>query len=84
MIIGIVYESREFEGRIVNNIPYNKHDEPCWEGCCENELSIGLVISSKVSWLLKKYMPMNEITEFDFNEWSDQLNDLWKIRNRVK
>jgi hypothetical protein len=76
--IGMVHESRTVEGRTVNNIPYKKYDTPCWEGCCENELRIGIGTSAKVSWLLYQYMPKNNILEFDFNDWSDDIGEIWK------
>lgn len=77
-IIGIEYKIHTRNGRIVKNVPYNKHDYPCCEGCCDNELSIGIGTAHRVSWLLNVYMPDNNISEFDYNDWSEELEALWK------
>lgn len=82
-ILGTVFESIEKNGFTVENIPYKKHDYPCEEGCCENMLSIGIGTASKVSWLLRYHMPSKDIKTFDFNNWSDELNQLWKEQRKI-
>jgi len=78
MIIGKVYKVRERNGRKVMNVPYDQMDEPCHEGCCENALCIGVGTLSRSNWLLNNYMSENNLTDFDFNNWSEELEMLWK------
>jgi hypothetical protein len=77
-IIGKVYETEVENGLTIKNIPYSKHDSPCFEGCCENELTINASDAHKVAWLFEEYMPLNEIKEFNFNDWTDDLEKKWE------
>jgi hypothetical protein len=82
LIIGTVYKSKSRNGYTVSNIPFDQHDYPCWEGCCDNEETVGLSDLMKVGWLLDDYMVENNISNFDFNNWSDDLEVLWKEKRK--
>lgn len=79
-----IYKSREVNGRVVKNIPYLKHSTPCEEGCCENMITIGVGTRLKTSWLLEVYMVENNISEFDFENWNDELNNQWKAYAEIR
>jgi hypothetical protein len=80
MIIGTEYKNQSRGNYILYNIPYDKHDHPCWEGCCKNSLTLDLEKVLKISWLLHEYMPTNNILEFDFSQWEEKTQQLWKER----
>lgn len=78
MIIGEVYNAIEKEGLKVSNVPYKVHDYPCHEGCCDNELSVGIGTLYRVYWLLDHYLPNNKMTEFDYQQWTEEQETLVK------
>ena len=82
--IGTVYKKITANGLVVNNVPYKKYDTPCWEGCCENELRISLRTSHQVAWLLYHYMPNQSLTVYNYDDWSADIEAIWREELRMK
>jgi hypothetical protein len=83
-IIGKTYETQRLNGLKLLNVPYSMLNEPCDRGCCENELIQDGDVALKAAWLLEEYMPENNFKEFDFNDWTDELELLWSDRINKK
>lgn len=74
MIIGKVLKDVSKNGMTIKNVPYDKTDYPCSEGCCENELFIRGREIYRNGWLINYYMKDNQLTEFDINvDWSESV-----------
>ncbi|WP_088363797.1 hypothetical protein [Bacillus cereus] len=58
------------EGFIIRNVPYNEYDYPCNCGCGEPMKSRSTAVITRVIFLVKKYMIENNLTEFDYNQFS--------------
>ncbi|MGN5650319.1 hypothetical protein [Bacillus sp. Brlt_9] len=58
------------EGFIIRNVPYNEYDYPCNCGCGEPMKSRSTAVIIRVIFLVKKYMIENNLTEFDYNQFS--------------
>ncbi|PAD70605.1 hypothetical protein CHH83_02040 [Bacillus sp. 7586-K] len=80
-VIEILHKTETFQGRTIQNIPYKKHDHACWEGCCENMLSMSLKDASRTNWLIHRYMPNYNLQEFDYlNDWNEKVEKLYMER----
>jgi hypothetical protein len=77
MFIGMKYVDKKSDGFLIKNVPCKEWSTLCDSGCGERMVTKSLKTSIKCL-IIQNYMERIGLTEYDFNDWNDELEQMYQ------